>query len=349
MQSIPFLRPKQNPCPSDLIPRPVISLLPPIPDDSGFAGAFAGVHGHHLLAGGGANFPDGIMPWDGGKKVWHDRVYSLDLSQPGAGWMPAGMLPCRNGYGVSLSCEEGVLIIGGGNETRHFDEVHLMALNGGGKVSFRPLPQMPLPLAQMTGAMVGRIIHVLGGITRPDAAEASAVHLTLDLDAAFPAWLAAPPLPGAGRMLATSAAVGNEFIVAGGCGLCAGPDGKAARTYLTDAWKFSGGAWIRLADLPRPAVAAASPAPASAGSFYVVSGDDGTQAELASPRDHRGFTSQILRYELKEDRWVENGHLDTQAVVTLPTAPWEDGTIFFNGELKPGLRSPGVFIFKHAS
>lgn len=263
--------------------------------------------------------------------------------------MHAGMLPCSKGYGVSLSCEEGVVIIGGSNEMCHFDEVDLMALDGGGKVFFRKLPSMPQPLAQMTGAMVGRKIHLYGGITKPDATEASTVHLTLDLDASSPVWLTAPPLPAAGRILATSAALGNDFIVAGGCSLDAGTNGNPTRNYLTDAWKFSGGTWIRLADLPRPAVAAASPSPSSGDSFYVVSGDDGTQAILESPRDHRGFTSQILRYGLKEDRWVENGHLDTQAVVTLPTAPWEDGTIFFNGELKSGHRSTAVFLFRHAS
>lgn len=323
--------------------------LPPIPDDFGLAGAFAGVHGTHLLGGGGANFPDGIMPWEGGKKVWHDRLYSLDLSQPGAAWTDAGRLPASNGYGVSLSCAEGVLIIGGCNEAHHFKEVHLMARNGSPQADFRPLPPLPQPLAHMTGALVGRNVHLCGGITTPDAANALAEHWVLNLDALSDGWRAALPLPAAGRILATSAAVGNDFIVAGGCTLARGPDGVIGRIYLKDAWKFSGGVWIQLADLPRAAVAAASPAPASADSFFIVSGDDGTQAGIARPGDHQGFSSQILRYEIQENRWSEDGRLDTRAVVTLPTAPWKNGTIFFNGEIKPGVRSPGVFIFLHAS
>ena len=48
--------------------------LPPLPDALGVAAPFAGVSGGALLVAGGANFPD-KMPWEGGKKVWHDRVW----------------------------------------------------------------------------------------------------------------------------------------------------------------------------------------------------------------------------------------------------------------------------------
>src|SRR4051794_13907380 len=48
--------------------------LPDLPDPLGLAGAFAGVSSGALLVAGGANFPNG-MPWDGGAKVWQDRVW----------------------------------------------------------------------------------------------------------------------------------------------------------------------------------------------------------------------------------------------------------------------------------
>ncbi len=322
--------------------------LPPVPDPVGFAGAFAGVHQEHLIAGGGANFPDGKMPWDGGKKVWHDRLYSLDLETPGAAWREIGRLPARNGYGVSLSAPEGVLVIGGGDETRHFREVHRMTREEG-KPVFRPLPSLPEPLAQMAGALLGRTVHLCGGITTPDATTALAKHWTLDLDALDEGWREAPPLPAPGRILATAAAVNGVFIVAGGCSLSPDEHGKPARTYLRDAWKFSAGKWSRLADPPRAAVAAASPAPVAEDAFFIVSGDDGEQTGLASPAGHRGFTREILRYDLKQDRWTVAGQLDEPPPVTLPTAPWKEGTIFFNGEVKPGVRTPRVFLFTPAA
>jgi N-acetylneuraminate epimerase len=322
--------------------RAEVTVLPPVPDAIGFAGAFAGVHGGQLIAGGGANFPDGTMPWDGGKKVWHDRLFALDLKQAGAAWREVGKLPVPNGYGVSLTMPEGVLLIGGGDAKANFREVRLMTLLDG-KPTFRELASLPVPLAQMAGAVTGRRMHVCGGIEKPDATTASNGHWMLDLDALDKGWQTMPPLPGAGRILATGAGVGDAFFMMGGCSLAADAAGKPVRTYLREAWKFEGGKWQRLADLPRGSVAAASPAPVRGDALFVVSGDDGKHA--GPPKDHPGFTREILRYDVSENAWSVAGELDAPAPVTLPAAPWREGFILFNGEVKPGVRTPQVLLF----
>ena len=323
---------------------PMVRAMPPVPDAVGFAGAFAGVHRKHLIAGGGANFPDGTMPWDGGKKVWHDRLFALDLATPNAVWKEIGKLPSPIGYGLSLTLPDGVILIGGSDATEHSRRVTLLTL-ADGKPAFKSLPDLPVPLAQMAGALVGRRIHLCGGIEKPDATSATASHWTLDLTARDEGWQTQPPLPAAGRMLATAAVIGDAFILAGGCSLAPDAAGKPARTYLREAWKFTAGKWTRLADLPRAAVAAASPAPVRAHSMFVVSGDDGLQTGLPSPAAHQGFTQEILRYDLDRDAWSTAGKLDLPAPVTLPTAPWQDGFVLFNGEVKPGVRTPQVFLF----
>jgi N-acetylneuraminic acid mutarotase len=323
---------------------PHVVMLPPVSDPRGFAGAFAGVHSGYLLAGGGANFPDGVMPWNGGRKVWHDPVFALPLDVPGAAWREVGRLPVANGYGVSLTVSDGVLVIGGGNADRNFSEVWLMTLKGG-RVSFRALPALPVPLAQMAGAVVGRSVHVVGGVERPDATTASARHYRLTLDTLEKSWQEMPPLPAPGRILATAAGVDDAFYVLAGCSLAPDAAGKPSRTYLRDAWRFVAGTWTQLADLPRASAAAASPAPVVDHGLFVVSGDDGTQSALRSPADHRGFTSDILRYDTITNEWQHAGRLDVPASVTLPTAPWKDGFVFFNGEVRPGVRTPQVFLF----
>lgn len=319
-------------------------LLPPIPDVHGFAGAFAGIHHGFLLAGGGANFPDGVMPWNGGKKVWHDRLFALELGKAGASWREIGKLPAANGYGVSLTTPEGVLMIGGGDARGNFRSVVRMTFDGD-KPAFRNLPELPLSLAQMSGALVGRSVHICGGIETPDATQACPGHWELDLDQPGKGWRTLAPLPAEGRILATAAGLEGVFIVAGGCSLAPDASGKPKRTYLREAWKFADNQWTRLADLPRAAVAAAAPAPARNGSMFVVSGDDGLQANLPSPADHHGFTREILRFDLKENRWTKAGELEEPAPVTLPAVPWRDGVILFNGEVKPGVRTPKVSYF----
>lgn len=319
--------------------------LPPVPDVHGFAGAFAGVHRGFLLAGGGANFPDGVMPWNGGKKVWHDKLFAIEIGKPGAVWREIGKLPTPNGYGVSLTVPEGLLMIGGGDAREHFRSVTLMTFDGD-KAAFRKLPDLPVPLAQMTGALVGRAVHILGGIETPDAAKATSGHWSLDLDQPAAGWKTLAPLPADGRILATSAGIDGAFVIAGGCALAPDDAGKPKRTYLRETWSFSNDQWTRLADMPRAAVAAATPAPVRDGMMFVVSGDDGLQVNLPSPADHRGFTREILGFNPQKNEWTRTGALEGAAPVTLPAVPWRDEFILFNGEVKPGVRTPAVTRFK---
>jgi len=345
---IPFVRPIAAAAVLAVVPLRAgagqVSVLPPVPDAIGFAGAFVGVHGTQLIAGGGANFPDGVLPWNGGKKVWHDRLFALDLGKPDAKWRAIGRLPEPNGYGVSLTLPEGILIIGGGGAARNFKKVTLLALREDEPV-FEEYPALPVPLAQMAGALVGRKVHLCGGIEAPDATRAVKAHWMLDLDERGKGWQELEALPAEGRILATACAIGDAFFIAGGCSLAPDDVGKPKRSYLKEAWRYRKGKWARLADLPRAAVAAASPAPVKEDSFFIVSGDDGMQTTLTSLADHRGFTTEILRYDAADNRWSRSGELEVPPPVTLPTAPWKDGYVFFNGEVKPGVRTSAVFLF----
>jgi N-acetylneuraminic acid mutarotase len=318
-----------------------VTPLPALPDQ-GVAGAFAGIISGHLLVAGGANFRDGVMPWHGGTKVWHDRVLALDLEARDRAWHEIGRLPAANAYGVSLTVSEGVLIIGGGNAERHFADVWVMTLNGD-KPSYRALPQLPIALAQMAGAAVARRIHIAGGIERPDATIASAQHWMLDLDALDKGWQVQPPIPAAGRILATAAATDGVLYVLGGCALTADAAGKPARTYLREAWKFADDQWIKVTDLLRPSAAAASPAPVQDHRVFIISGDDGAQVNLASPDDHKGFARDILRFDPAKNLWDRVGALDVPAPVTLPVVRWQQGFIFVSGEVRPGVRTRDVF------
>ena len=322
-----------------------VEALPPLAGSPGLAGAFAGVIGNHLLAGGGANFPDGIMPWHGGKKVWHDSLHALDLSATAMGWKTIGKLPKPNGYGVSLTAPEGILLLGGGDAVAHHRDALLLSLTNAGSPRFEPLPGLPVPLAHMSGALVGRHVHLCGGIETPAATMATQAHWMLDLAHPGRGWQAQPDLPAPGRILAMAAAVDDAFFLMGGCALAPDAEGNAARTWLKDAWRFSAGRWSRLSDLPHPLAAAGSPAPVAGGSVFLVSGDDGSQTGLASPDQHAGFSGEILRYDTRADQWSSAGELDGPAPVTLPVVPWHDEFLFFNGEIKPGLRTPRVFVF----
>lgn len=325
----------------------VVAALPALPDAHGFAGCFAGVAGGRLLVAGGANFPDGVMPWDGGRKVWHDGVFALDLAAPEAGWKQVGKLPEVAGYGVSIQVPQGVLLVGGGNLSHHFTATRLLRWQDGG-IAVAELPGLPIPLANACGAAVGGRVHLVGGTTGPDATTASSRHFVMDPGDPAAGWTELAPLPGDGVMLAAAAAADGGLLVAGGCALHAGPDGKPARTYLKSCWKFTTAGWRAVADLPRAAVGAASPAWIANGKPVLAGGDDGSQAG-GDPRQHRGFCRDLLAYDAGTDHWTRWAELKTGLPVTLPGVAIGGGYILVSGEIRPGVRTPQVIQLKAAT
>lgn len=313
--------------------------LPALPDREGFASSFAGVAGGALIVGGGANFPD-KRPWEGGAKIWHDRVFAL--ASPDGAWIDAGTLPRPIAYGVSVSAPDGVVCAGGGDANGHFREVFLIQWDGR-TLSHRPLPPLPRACAFASGALAGNIFFVTGGIENPNSTAALATFWALDVTSSATGWRELPPCPGPARMLAVAGADAGTFYLFGGVALSAGVDGKAQRTALRDSYAYTPNrGWKKLADLPRAAIAAPSPAPITAsGQLLVVSGDDGLRAQLNGP-DHPGFPLDILAYDPAADRWQTAGGSPFSRA-TAPTVLWRGQWVIASGELKPGYRSPEVW------
>lgn len=314
--------------------------LPALPDRFGFAGSFAGLVGDQLIVAGGANFPDGVMPWKGGTKVWHEQIFSLSLRQPTDGWKPAGKLSQANGYGISIATEEGFLMIGGGNAQTHFATVTEVR-NAEGKLQFTAFPSLPVGLANGCGLRVDQRVHVVGGITKPDATTASNKHFVLDLAQRDKGWTEAPPLPGDGVMLATAGKTNDGFVIVGGCSLSADAAGKPQRRYLQKCWHFTQGAWKECQDLPVAAVATASPAWAIDGKVNLIGGDDGTQVGQ-DPEKHRGFSRHVWNYDPSKNEWLDLGEMEQTIPVTLPAVIHGEEYLLISGEIRPGVRTPAV-------
>lgn len=315
------------------------SRLPSLPDKEGFASMFAGVSGGALLAAGGANFPD-RRPWEGGKKLWYDRVFVLE--QPDGQWQVAGKLPRPLGYGVSVTHGSGVVCVGGSDAERHYADCFRLEWRAG-KLTTKPLPSLPQPNANLSGALLGNTLYVAGGLEKPDSTNTLKTFYALDLAAKAPAWRELEPWPGPARMLAVAAAQAGSFFLVSGADLSAGLDGKPVRTYLRDAYRYTPGkGWKRIADLPRFAVAAPSPAPTvGTTQFLVMSGDDAAQLTV-KPTEHRGFPKSVLTYDTRADRWTETTPTPAPRV-TVPTVRWNGAWLVVSGEQKPGTRSPEVW------
>lgn len=314
--------------------------LPPIPDREGFAAPFAGTSGGALIVAGGANFPD-KRPWEGGTKHWYDSIYVL--AQGSAAWRIAGRLPRPNAYGVGVSTSAGVVCVGGGDAQRHFRDVFELRWQDG-QIVRTVLASLPRPCAFASGAMAGSTLYVAGGLEQPAATTCLNTLWALDLAQPSPRWQALPPCPGGERMLAVAGAAGKSLFLFSGVKLKPGPDGKPAREYLRDAWRYTPGqGWKRLADLPRAAAAAPSPAPWVADSrLLVISGDDGKKVGFKPETAHPGFPRDVLAYDVTGDTWSLAGEAPFSRA-TVPTAVWDQQVVIPNGEARPGYRSPEVW------
>ena len=137
----------------------------------------------------------------------------------------------------------------------------------------------------------------------------------------------------------------DAFHLFGGANLTAGPGGKPVRRYLRDAYRFTPQAgWRRIADVPRPVVAAPSPAPSIGQShLFICSGDDGTKVNFQPQAEHPGFPADILAYHTITDTWITLGEMPSPRVTT-PAAPWRGRWMVPSGEIRPGV-SPWRRVF----
>ena len=311
------------------------SRIPETPNAPGVGGAFLGTFEDTLIMAGGANFPD-KPAWEGGAKVWHDAVYTLGPRNKK--WNPIGKLPRAIGYGIGSSIRQGLLLIGGANAERHFQDCYVLSIENE-KLVTKPFPFLPRPLAYSAGALVGSKVIIAGGTEKPDATAASSVAYSIDLANLTGGWKELPLWSGSGRMLAQAAGTKDTFYLFGGVTLTSGAKGPE-REYLQDCHAFTlGKTWRRLASLPHALAACPSPCPIVENEILLLGGDDGKLSGKIAAAKHPGFSNKILAYDKSLDTWSEQGEAPAALIATGCTK-WNKGFAYVNGETRPSGRSP---------
>ena len=323
---------------------PQWSLLPDLsapldlPEPLGLGGPFVGVADGALLVAGGTNFE--TSPFQGGVKQWHSDVCILESNAEA--WRTGFQLERPLAYGGGVSTDQGFIIIGGSDAERHYRDVRLLRWQGG-SLEQTKLPDLPAACAMTGAAMLDSAIYVAGGQAAPDSRRAMNNFWRLDLADPEAAWEVLEPWPGPSRILPVIAAQDGAVYVFSGAELVDGDDGTVTRRFLTDSYRYRPlEGWERIADVPRPVVAAPS-IPEGQSHILVFGGDDGELFARAQELgdEHPGFPKTVLAYHTITDTWTEVGTMP-EALVTTAAARWNGHIVIASGEDRPGHRSPHV-------
>lgn len=303
-----------------------------------FAGATA--DGTAIIAG-GANFPD-VAAADGGQKAFYGDIHLLHDSI----WRYAGQLPQPTAYGMSVALDNGLLCIGGSGPDGATAAVLMIAADG---AISHPLPNLPQPIEQGAASRIGTTIYVAGGIV---AGRASAQVWAIDLDSPDDGWRPCPPLPMPTVQPVMCAASQRLYLWCGfdptsksaqGMGFCYDP--------RQEAWREIGG-------LPdNGTLTGASAATLPTGSIVCTGGVDREVFEaalrLAPEQMHDYLSWPVERYRFRQavylfdpdsERWHRMGASAATARAGAGLIATPTSLIVVGGELKPGIRYPGVAL-----
>ncbi len=337
----------------------------------GVAGPLIGVHNEALLVAGGANFPD-AMPWNGGKKKYHDEIFVLLHKRKGRfQWLDtkAFKLPVATAYGANVSTAQGVVYLGGENETGISNAVFLLQWNKQiEKVEIKNLPDLPTPLTNASATINENIIYIAGGET---VNAVSHNFYSLDLNNTMYGWKQLPDLPFAVSNAVMVIQLNGEqdkiFLLGG-----RKKNINAVSDFYNSVYAFDLGTkkWEEKKSIPSAKAAGTGIA---FGKNYILlfGGDDGAtfnktetlmmtindekdeirKLELIEQKNklqmaHPGFKHDVMVYNTLTDEWKQIADIPFDVPATTTAVVWNNCVFIPSGEIKAGVRTPQILVGK---
>lgn len=353
----------------------VAATLPNYNNDTvlqpGVAGAFAGVHNNILIIAGGANFPAG-MPWEGGKKMYHNEIYILThKSGKKYNWFTKKkfLLSQPIAYGASVSSDSGVICVGGENEQGISTGVFAIRWdNKKAHIMFETLPELPLPLTNVSATICGDVVYVGGGET---TGAVSDKFMCLDLKNLQAGWQQLPSIPMPVSNAVMVAAAGEKshslFLIGGRRKTNSGISELYSSVLEFDLLKK---AWISKTPLPY-ALAAGTGVVDNNHEILLFGGDrgavfnkteqlmvaidnekDATKKQLLLEEkrklqiNHPGFSDALLSFNMITDKWEQAGIIHFNTPVTTTAVKWNRCVFIISGEIRAGVRTPQILSAK---
>ena len=325
--------------------------------DKGVSACYCGVINGYLYIAGGCNFPDKPVA-EGGKKRFYKAIYAAKLNAEGdrLEWKTVGQMPQPAAYGVSVTYENSLILVGGNNETGGLTTAIRLRPTATG-MQQEALPSLPHALDNMAGAVVGHILYVVGGNCEGVATQKV---WSLDLkNTAKQGWKEEPSIPGIARVQPIAATLEGGLLGVWG-GFAPKTDSKAAQLAMNGASYNAGcGTWTTL-PAPTDAIGeevftGGATAIATLQKGVVVVGGVNKDVFLAAinklpegyllhePEWYR-FNQRVLCY--RDGNWTQLLQHPSMARAGCALAYWDGWVYVVGGELKPGIRTPEIVRFR---
>ena len=337
----------------------------------GLAGPFSGFINGELIIAGGANFPDS-MPWQGGKKAYWDDIYILQTDKKRKyRWVNNGEYKLRENiaYGASVQMKEGIVCIGGENENGISKKVFLLHGNDmEKKIVITNLPDLPIPLTNLSAVGIGSDIYVAGGENNTGVSD----HLyKLNIHQPSKGWIELATIPI--RVSHAALVEGNKdlvsylYLIGGRKKNVNGISDFYSSTFEYDIEK---NLWTRKKDLPFP-VSAGIGIGGITSEIFFISGDKGEtfhkvetviaaidaekdevkKEQLIKEKnrlliDHPGFSKDVLAYNVYKDEWRKVGQIPFASPVTTVAVKGDHKYYIPCGEIRAGIRTSQILVLK---
>jgi N-acetylneuraminic acid mutarotase len=306
------------------------------------------------------------MPWLGGKKRYYDDLYVFIKEKSKTVPLKKSFkLPANIAYAASCSTPGGILVAGGENETGLSSKVFLLQWNPSAQtVTTKALPELPLALTNASVTNNEQMVYVAGGET---VAAASDNIFSLDLNNTAAGWQQLPSIP---KPLSHTVFVvqnnGKNLSLYLMGGRKKNADGISDLYSSVFEFDLVNQQWQQKKSLPYNLCAGTGIAN-GASCILMLGGDKGETfhkaetmiAAINAERDeikkqelilqknkvqstHPGFSKEVLQYNTLTDEWAVYDSIPFDVPVTTTAVRWGNDVIIPSGEIRAGVRSPGI-------
>lgn len=321
----------------------------------GVAGVLSGSSNGYVIVGGGANFPNG-GPLAGGPKKTYPDVYVYKIVGDKLVQTDHSKLAFEAGYGASVTAPEGVYYIGGSTSPEGAKTISLLKADSQGKLQTEEIGKLPFTLQNGAAALQNGKLYIAAG--KQDGKLSNKAY-AFDLKTKQTTEIAA--YPGAPREQVVYKILNNRLYVFSGGSSVAYTDGYS--------YDFSRNVWTKAADVrvngKDISLLGANSVQLNKDEMLVIGGFnkevyDNAVANLTTLKDEQlaafkagyfgadpedfHWNKEILIYQASTNSWRTIGQVPFYAPCGEGLVLVGDKLISINGEIKPGVRSPRMYI-----